>query len=62
MFAKLFLLQFYLFGYGFVRLRKMSFTIAQLWLQAILLALLASLENLKFRYEIILQPSQNLSY
>jgi len=52
--AKLFLLQFYIFGYGFVRLRKKLFTIAGLWLQTFLLVFLASLENLKFRNEIIL--------
>ena len=54
MVTKLFLLQFYLFGCGFVRLRKKLFTIAGLWLGTFLLAFLASLENLKFRYEIVL--------
>ncbi len=54
MVTKLFLLQFYLFGCGIVRLRKKLFTIAGLWLQTFLLVFLASLENLKFRYEIVL--------
>jgi hypothetical protein len=57
MVAKLFLLQFYLFGYGIVRLRKKIFTVAGLRLQTFLLVFLASPENLKFRYEIVLQPS-----
>ena len=57
MVAKLFLLQFYLFGYVIVRLRKMLFAVAGLRPQNILLVFLASLENLKFRYEIVLQPS-----
>jgi len=58
MVAKLFLLQFYLFGCVIVRLRKMLFAVAGLRPQNILLVFLASLENLKFRYEIVLQPSQ----
>ena len=57
MVAKLFLLQFYLFGCVIVRLRKMLFAVAGLRPQNILLVFLASLENLKFRYEIVLQPS-----
>ena len=57
MVPKLFLLQFYLFDYGFVRLRKKLFTIAELWLQTFLLVFLASFENLKFRYGIVLKPS-----
>ncbi|PIR91772.1 hypothetical protein COU03_00575 [bacterium (Candidatus Gribaldobacteria) CG10_big_fil_rev_8_21_14_0_10_41_12] len=61
MVAKLFLLQFYLFGYVIVRLRKMLFAVAGLRPQNILLVFLASLENLKFRYEIVLQPSQFIS-
>jgi len=60
MVAKLFLLQFYLFGCVIVRLRKMLFAVAGLRPQNILLVFLASLENLKFRYEIVLQPSQCL--
>ena len=48
--AKLFLLQFYLFGYGIVSRRKKLFTIAKAMAQTFLLAFLASLENLKFRY------------
>ena len=56
MVAKLFLLQFYLFGCVIVRLRKMLFAVAGLRPQNILLVFLASLENLKFRYEIVLQP------
>ena len=58
MVAKLFLLQFYLFGCVIVRLRKMLFAVAGLRPQNILLIFLASLENLKFRYEIVLQSSQ----
>ena len=58
MVAKLFLLQFYLFGCVIVRLRKMLFAVAGLRPQNILLVFLASFENLKFRYEIVLQPSQ----
>jgi len=61
MVAKLFLLQFYLFGCVIVRLRKMLFAVAGLRPQNILLVFLASLENLKFRYEIVLQPSQCFS-
>ncbi|PIV46953.1 hypothetical protein COS21_02570 [bacterium (Candidatus Gribaldobacteria) CG02_land_8_20_14_3_00_41_15] len=60
MVAKLFLLQFYLFGCVIVRLRKMLFAVAGLRPQNILLVFLASLENLKFRYEIVLQPSQSI--
>jgi len=37
--TKLFLLKFYLFGYGIVRHRKKLFTIAGLWLQTFLLGL-----------------------
>jgi len=59
MVAKLFLLQFYLFGCVIVRLRKMLFAVAGLRPQNILLVFLASLENLKFRYEIVLQPSHS---
>ena len=62
MVAKLFLLQFYLFGCVIVRLRKMFFAVAGLRPQNILLVFLASLENLKFRYEIVLQPSQYNGY
>jgi len=61
MVAKLFLLQFYLFGCVIVRLRKMLFAVAGLRPQNILLIFLASLENLKFRYEIVLQPSQSVN-
>ena len=61
MVAKLFLLQFYLFGCVIIRLRKMLFAVAGLRPQNILLVFLASLENLKFRYEIVLQPSQYLN-
>jgi len=61
MVAKLFLLQFYLFGCVIVRLRKMLFAVAELRPQNILLVFLASLENLKFRYEIVLQPSLFIS-
>jgi len=60
MVAKLFLLQFYLFGCVIVRLRKMLFAVAGLRPQNILLVFLVSLENLKFRYEIVLQPSQRV--
>jgi len=60
MVAKLFLLQFYLFGCVIVRLRKMLFAVAGLRPQNILFVFLASLENLKFRYEIVLQPSLNI--
>jgi len=60
MVAKLFLLQFYLFGCVIVRLRKMLFAVAGLRPQNILLVFLASLENLKFRYEIVLQPSHSI--
>jgi len=57
--AKLFLLQFYLFGYVIVRLRKKLFTIAGLWLKPFCLVLPASLKNIKFRYGIVLQPSHH---
>ncbi|PIR91251.1 hypothetical protein COU03_02565, partial [bacterium (Candidatus Gribaldobacteria) CG10_big_fil_rev_8_21_14_0_10_41_12] len=48
-----------LFGCVIVRLRKMLFAVAGLRPQNILLVFLASLKNLKFRYEIVLQPSQS---
>jgi len=62
MVAKLFLLQFYLFGCVIVRLRKMLFAVAGLRPQNILLVFLASLENLKFCYEIVLQPSHYILF
>ncbi|OIO45607.1 hypothetical protein COX24_02530 [bacterium (Candidatus Gribaldobacteria) CG23_combo_of_CG06-09_8_20_14_all_37_87_8] len=58
MVTKLCLPQFYLFSHCFVRLHKKLFNVAKLHLQTFLLAFLASLENLKFRDEMVLQPSQ----
>lgn len=55
--AKLLLLQFYLFGYDCIKLHKKIFIVALATPQIFLLAFLVSLENKKFRYERVLQPS-----
>ena len=56
MVAKLFLLQFYIFGCDFVRLRKKIFSVAILRFKSFSL----SFKNLKSRYEIVLQLSHNI--
>ncbi|TSC72934.1 MAG: hypothetical protein G01um101448_892 [Parcubacteria group bacterium Gr01-1014_48] len=60
LFGKSFLLQFLVFGYDFVMLRKMILAVQPVRRRIILLAFLVSLENQKFRNEMIFR--RGLSY